>query len=104
MADLGGGRTADFYYIRVDATHQFWNEIVDDCQTRHRVSHPENDLSVYLNNAESEALIKVTDGDESWRSAQDWSAAIKQTYAETDRQELHDLMNTPEWKRPEWDG
>jgi predicted ATP-grasp superfamily ATP-dependent carboligase len=99
MANIGGGKTVDFYYIIVDTTHPSWSEIVDECRTRHRVSHPDNDLSVILNNAESEALIKVTDADESWRSGRTWRAAISQTYTEADRQELHDLMDTPEWKR-----
>ena len=105
MASIGGGQTVDFYYLVMDTTHPSWENIIKGaCQSRHQEIHPNNNLSIYLNNAGTQALVKITAGTLAWRQQQGWKQAILRYFSEADREALHILLRTPEWKRPEWDG
>lgn len=101
MSKITSNKIVSFYWFLVDTSHSSWRDVIESaCSARHTETHPENNLSIYLNNPGTRAIVKVTEGTPAWKSAQSWSSAVLKTYTETDHSEVQELMQTSEWVRP----
>lgn len=90
--------TVDFWY-HVDATHGSFNAMKSSAAAEHALSAPGTILSVYLNNAGTEALVKVRTEDGSFSPG--WEAApfVLRKFTKDDHQEAQAMMYTPDWER-----
>jgi len=103
-ANLGGGVSKPFYWLIVDLSCSDLATAQDDARARHKRAVPGAEISVYANNAGTQAAIKVVEGDVAWRNARTWKACIVAVYDETNQGDLAALMLTPEWARPDPSG
>lgn len=85
----------DRWYL-MDMTHASYNAVKAACGTRHRLSPRAGLLSVYVNNAGTQAIVKVADAG-AWTPP---PAAVIRTYTPADLHELQALVQTPAWARP----
>ncbi|MDP6718076.1 MAG: hypothetical protein QGF59_05470 [Pirellulaceae bacterium] len=94
---------ADDIYLRVDATHPSWRGIVESqCRARHKEYGAHRELSMTMNVAGTEALIKVRGGDTSWRDARSWKGAITAVYTrESIKTEFWPEFYSPVWQPPD---
>ena len=108
MPRITSNKIVSFYWFLVDTSHSSWRNvwvgqqagIESACSAKHTETHPENNLSIYLNNPGTRAIVKVTEGTPAWLATRSWSSAVLRTYTEADHSEVQELMYTPEWERP----
>lgn len=63
-------------WLLVDPRHASYAAAVETMRTRSRSQHGTGDLSVVVNDDDTEALIKVFGGHADWRKAQGWPASF----------------------------
>jgi hypothetical protein len=101
MPRITPDKIVSFYWLLIDTSHSSWRDVIEGaCSAKHVETHPKNNLSIYLNNSGTRAIVKVTEGTPAWKAAQSWSSAVLKTYTETDHSEVQELMQTSDWVRP----
>lgn len=91
--------TNDVWY-QVDTGHGSYNAMLNSAANEHSQHAPGTVLSVYLNNAGDEALVKIrTDGNYNpgWENA----PFVIRKFNPADHHEAQAMMYTLEWARPE---
>lgn len=91
--------TNDKWFL-VDVTHPSFNAMRASAATRHAQFAGGAALSVYLNNAGTEALVKVRTGG-NWTPAWESAPFVLRTFTPSDHNEAQDMIYTPEWERVE---
>lgn len=87
-------------YFHVDTTHGSFNAMRADAAAKHRANAPGTELSVAMNVAGTEAIIKVRGGKD-WTPG--WVAApfVKKIYTVADHADIFSFFYTPIWQAPE---
>ena len=97
MANIGGGQTADFYWLLIDATNPAWPTIQAAALAKHRGTHARNTLGARMSRAGTRALVKVTRGSAAWVGKRAWRATVLRVYTEADHDAAKALLRTPAW-------
>lgn len=79
------------------------------CEMKQKDSWPKNLISITYNQAKTQAIIKVDNADQKWRTGQAWITDTMKTIAVFDQKtlpSLRRLMKTADWKfdwKPAWE-
>ena len=97
MASAQQHNASDDRWYRMDMTHASFAAVREACRTRHALSQRAGVLSIRVNNAGTEALVKVADAG-SWVPP---PAAVVRIYIPSDHGEAQTLAQAPAWNRPD---
>ncbi len=83
-------------YYHVDTTHGSFNAMKSSSETRHRANAPGTNLSVTLNLAGTEALVKVRGG-KNWNPGWLNAPFVLRVFTADELPLVWALIYTPEW-------
>ncbi len=79
------------------------------CVLKQKDSWPKNQVSIFYNQAKTQAILKVDNADQKWRTGQPWITDMTKTLAVFDDKNtaaLKRTMNSKDWKydwKPSWE-
>jgi hypothetical protein len=97
----------NFHYILLDTRHPEYETAIKKYETEHKRVWPKNNLSVVLNVDGTQAIVKVDAGLDkpTWTAkaqvADKTDALVIKTWTPKTLGEVHELLQTKEWKRAE---
>ena len=94
----------NFFYVLLDVKHPGYPAAIIEYEKQHRLAWPANNLSVVLNVARTQALVKVDAGKD--RPAWSAAAALKsgdksvvlRTWTFKEHAQVIELLKTKEWR------
>ena len=86
-------------YILVDTTHPSYNAMKSDAAGRHQANAPGTVLSVTLNVAGNEAIVKVRGG-RGWTPGWLNAPFVKRVYTDADHADIFAFFYTSVWQDP----
>ena len=95
----------NFFYLLLDVKHPGYPAAITEYEKQHHLAWPENNLSVVLNVARTQALVKVDAGKlrPLWNAAAcvAEAAVILRVFKFQEHAQVLDLLKTPDWATAE---